>query len=123
MVLERLAELFEEGINKSTSFLEFRMEEFFLHSQLREHFISHHPDHPIAAPIAAVYSSPTVIIDQTLLDTSDDEEGILCVFCQNKIQIGFRAKQLPCKHIFHGKCIIEWLDLKLECPLCRYDFP
>ena len=27
-----------------------------------------------------------------------------------------------CKHYFHDKCGREWLEVKTECPLCRFDF-
>lgn len=26
------------------------------------------------------------------------------------------------KHYFHTKCGVEWLQVKTECPLCRFDF-
>lgn len=26
------------------------------------------------------------------------------------------------KHYFHAKCGLEWLEVKTECPLCRFDF-
>ena len=26
------------------------------------------------------------------------------------------------KHYFHLKCGMEWLEVKTECPLCRFDF-
>ena len=30
--------------------------------------------------------------------------------------------QMPCKHNFHQKCILDWFDKKKNCPLCRQPF-
>ena len=27
-----------------------------------------------------------------------------------------------CKHKFHKKCIIDWFDRKMECPLCKTNY-
>lgn len=32
------------------------------------------------------------------------------------------TKTLLCGHIFHQKCIEEWLQIEESCPLCREDF-
>jgi hypothetical protein len=29
----------------------------------------------------------------------------------------------PCNHIFHIKCLTDWMEAKLVCPNCRRDLP
>lgn len=29
----------------------------------------------------------------------------------------------PCRHIFHGKCLEDWMVYKLQCPVCRCPLP
>ncbi len=29
----------------------------------------------------------------------------------------------PCKHIFHVKCLLKWMNYKKKCPLCRLKLP
>jgi hypothetical protein len=58
-----------------------------------------------------------------LLDIKFDQEQIdrispTCAICTDDFVCGESAKQLPCRHIFHSKCIIQWLH-KNSCPLCR----
>jgi len=41
-----------------------------------------------------------------------------CSICLNNLNN--IVIQLKCKHYFHKKCIIQWLDINKTCPLCRY---
>lgn len=37
---------------------------------------------------------------------------------------GSQVGVLPgCKHCFHDKCILAWLERTSNCPLCRSDLP
>ena len=29
----------------------------------------------------------------------------------------------PCGHQFHGYCLVSWMKIKMECPLCREKMP
>lgn len=46
--------------------------------------------------------------------TTDDE---ICPICLDPIKEDEMI--LPCKHIFHAKCMAKW---KKQCPSCRKDF-
>ncbi|KAL7067784.1 zinc finger, C3HC4 type domain-containing protein [Cryptosporidium serpentis] len=44
----------------------------------------------------------------TVLNNNEDE---LCAVCT------------PCDHVFHQKCLKQWMTIKLECPTCRSSIP
>lgn len=46
-----------------------------------------------------------------------------CVICLEDWEIGEKAKEMPCKHRFHGGCIEKWLGIHGSCPVCRYEMP
>lgn len=43
-----------------------------------------------------------------------------CVICLEEMKVGSKATALPCFHIFHQDCIINWLNNSSLCPLCRF---
>ncbi|KAK7315638.1 hypothetical protein VNO77_34204 [Canavalia gladiata] len=51
------------------------------------------------------------------------EEKLQCTVCLEDVEIGTEAKEMPCKHKFHGDCIISWLKLHGSCPVCRFQMP
>lgn len=111
----RVLQLFEDNFGDS---IQLRGERFDLHPHLREQYLARHRSHPLAAAVAAIGSSPTVMV-------TDDGEGdrLLCAIFQETLSVGEdNAKQLPCNHLFHWNCILKWFYLKLECPLCRNQF-
>ncbi|KAK1409160.1 hypothetical protein QVD17_35685 [Tagetes erecta] len=43
----------------------------------------------------------------------------MCAICQENFKFGKRVIVLPCCHVYHRKCIIKWLKLKKNCPVCQ----
>ncbi|CAM8921858.1 unnamed protein product [Rhodiola kirilowii] len=42
-----------------------------------------------------------------------------CVICKDEDEQGGFSR-MPCRHMFHSKCIETWLGTSSSCPLCRY---
>lgn len=43
----------------------------------------------------------------------------LCAICLQEFVVGLQVTRLPCSHIFHGDCVLNWLTKSKACPLCR----
>mmetsp|Transcript_11652 Transcript_11652/g.18961 ORF Transcript_11652/g.18961 Transcript_11652/m.18961 type:complete len:341 (-) Transcript_11652:42-1064(-) len=65
--------------------------------------------------------SINVVIDENVQD--DDEDGDICVICQDYLKEKEIVKRLQCKHIYHASCIDEWLERTLACPICMQEIP
>lgn len=62
----------------------------------------------------AVEALPNVLIE---------ENSVQCSVCLDDFEAGTEAKEMPCKHRFHSKCIMPWLELHSSCPVCRFELP
>ncbi|XVF30879.1 hypothetical protein REPUB_Repub16aG0095800 [Reevesia pubescens] len=79
-------------------------------------YLAENDPHRYGTPPAqkeAVEAMPTVTV----------EDNVQCSVCLEDIEIGSEAKEMPCKHKFHGVCITPWLELHSSCPVCRYQLP
>lgn len=43
----------------------------------------------------------------------------ICTICQENFKFLKALVTLPCSHQYHSKCIIKWLKLKKNCPVCQ----
>lgn len=57
------------------------------------------------------------------LPTVKISEPLQCSVCLDDFDKGSEAKEMPCKHKFHIRCIVPWLELHSSCPVCRYELP
>ena len=48
-----------------------------------------------------------------------------CAICYNEIDIRNPSGYMlaPCDHLFHQDCLVRWMEVKMECPICRKDLP
>jgi uncharacterized protein YbaR (Trm112 family) len=51
------------------------------------------------------------------------ERRLACPVCREDFAVGTPAVRLPCTHVYHKECIVEWLAKRSTCPLCRYQLP
>ncbi|CAD8053099.1 unnamed protein product [Paramecium primaurelia] len=61
-------------------------------------------------------------LKEILYDQSKDHmENTDCAICMQILQNQEKVIVLSCseKHVFHTDCIVDWLKLNLNCPLCR----
>lgn len=57
------------------------------------------------------------------LPTVAVKETSQCSICLDDLEIRAEAKEMPCKHKFHSRCILPWLELHSSCPVCRFQLP
>ena len=42
-----------------------------------------------------------------------------CSICQDGYEGDFTAIKMPCGHIFHEECLLQWFKVQNSCPICR----
>ena len=43
----------------------------------------------------------------------------VCPVCLDEFRSGEKIAQCPCKHVFHCKCLLQWLQESNTCPMCK----
>eukprot|EP01132_Coremiostelium_polycephalum_P008044 gene8044-9892_t len=61
------------------------------------------------------------------LITNKESEEQGCVICMNDVEANSSTygeiMTTPCNHLFHSKCLLQWMEFKMECPTCRQALP
>mmetsp|Transcript_16079 Transcript_16079/g.30371 ORF Transcript_16079/g.30371 Transcript_16079/m.30371 type:complete len:336 (-) Transcript_16079:2326-3333(-) len=68
-----------------------------------------------------IQNLPCVEISEEDLREECNRECCIC-FYEHKVG-DVQVARLPCGHLFHQKCISDWLTKKCTCPICRYELP
>ena len=68
-------------------------------------------------------SNGGTIIEET--ETSCCKPTLEYPICYNFILIEDKRNYMlaPCGHIFHRTCLEQWMEVKMECPICRMELP
>ncbi|KAI3824105.1 hypothetical protein L1987_05554 [Smallanthus sonchifolius] len=53
----------------------------------------------------------------------EEDDSVICAVCKDEILMEERVAQLPCKHHYHGECIVRWFSIRNTCPVCRFELP
>ncbi|KAL3528337.1 hypothetical protein ACH5RR_007659 [Cinchona calisaya] len=59
------------------------------------------------------------MLTKVTIEATDGVEA--CTICLENFSEGLEVSQIPCKHIFHEECILQWLNYRNVCPLCRFE--
>nr|KYP50788.1 E3 ubiquitin-protein ligase RLIM [Cajanus cajan] len=65
------------------------------------------------------YSLPAGSTSLERLKVKDDKKEN-CVICLKELNSGDDAARLPCCHVCHYHCILEWFVYNGTCPICRF---
>uniref|UniRef100_A0A0E0LVP9 RING-type E3 ubiquitin transferase n=1 Tax=Oryza punctata TaxID=4537 RepID=A0A0E0LVP9_ORYPU len=66
------------------------------------------------APAASIAALPTVEVS---------EPAAACAICKDDLPLAAPARRLPCGHLYHSECIVQWLEMRNSCPVCRSRLP
>lgn len=50
---------------------------------------------------------------------ADELPDDLCAICLCEIHNGSDLILFPCNHRVHADCVVEWLGMRMQCPICR----
>ncbi|KAM6593489.1 hypothetical protein CsatA_001192 [Cannabis sativa] len=68
----------------------------------------------VAASVSAVVALPSVTVVGG---------GGECVICKEEMRERREVCELPCRHVYHWKCILPWFKMRNTCPCCRFQLP
>lgn len=74
------------------------------------------------ASLDAIRKLPMIVV--VAEDLMADPNNRQCCICLEDNNVNDRVIRLPCSHIYHKACIVDWLsNHSCTCPTCRYELP
>jgi len=58
-----------------------------------------------------------------MVDVSENEDCAICMMPVGGSSDSSPRVVTPCDHVFHHDCLKRWMDIKMECPVCRRAVP
>ncbi|PRQ33512.1 putative aminoacyltransferase, E1 ubiquitin-activating enzyme [Rosa chinensis] len=55
--------------------------------------------------------------------TRAEVSSTMCTVCMEEMMVGSEATRMPCSHLYHESCIVEWLQKSGVCPSCKFRMP
>jgi hypothetical protein len=89
-------------------------------TNLRNHLLKLWVDH-VSAKIAGMVVPTDKEFEKFAWSATNNSfsDTTSCTVCLDELAKGDIVKMLPCGHIFHDRCIDEWLKHQKACPNCR----
>nr|GLL40847.1 hypothetical protein DM860_004406 [Ipomoea trifida] len=69
---------------------------------------------------AAIASLENIKVNSSFLEKDPIS---CCQICKIEFVLDLELKMLPCKHVYHSECILQWLETKNTCPVCQFQLP
>ncbi|KAK7311545.1 hypothetical protein RJT34_09762 [Clitoria ternatea] len=70
--------------------------------------------------VRMVPASKTAIESLQKAKLQDNATMEKCTICLTEFDKDAQVLLMPCKHVYHEECLIQWLQASHMCPLCRY---
>jgi len=59
-------------------------------------------------------------LEDFIIEFKEEIVNEICPICQDTMESNY--VKTNCNHYFHRDCIQDWLNVKIECPLCKNNF-
>ena len=73
--------------------------------------------------VKMVPASETAIESLKKVNLENGDAIERCSICLTEFDGDEEVSSMPCKHVYHQECLIQWLKTSHVCPLCRYPMP
>ncbi|OMJ21640.1 E3 ubiquitin-protein ligase ATL41 [Smittium culicis] len=78
------------------------------------------PRHP--PPVLKKMEVSKIYDNISILSLTGTDNNYNCAICLDYIKMSDKVRSIPCKHIFHLKCLDLWLmERSTTCPSCRFN--